>query len=265
MPRKTVLITGATGNIGLKVRAHFSTLGWNQVAIDKSQRANSEIIRADISKYDKTWSRHFENVDAVVHLAANPAPWAGWKNVYDNNYLATENVLRAAMEHRVKRFVFASSNWVMAGYRSGTERLTTSLHPRPINYYGLSKLHGERLGLHYADRGLSFIALRIGWCPSISSRHAGPHLWSRWDQSKWLSARDLCQAMERSVSSENIDYSVLNLMSANPDMRWDISETMQQIGYAPQDSHQSVVTPRVFAAEVREKYRYSLATIRLRQ
>jgi hypothetical protein len=35
---------------------------------------------------------------------------------------------------------------------------------------------------------------------------------------------------------------VLNLMSDNPGMRWDIEATRRAIGYAPQDGHAAVLT-----------------------
>ena len=51
----------------------------------------------------------------------------------------------------------------------------------------------------------------------------------------WLSNWDWCQAMERAVVAEGVGFAVLNLMSDNPGMRWDIGETRRVIGYAPQD------------------------------
>ena len=82
----------------------------------------------------------------------------GWRIV---NIDLTLNVFSAAEAHRVKRLVFASSNWVMAGYRLGKQRLTTSLPPRPTNPYGCGKLFGERAGRNLSERtGISFIALR---------------------------------------------------------------------------------------------------------
>jgi hypothetical protein len=61
----------------------------------------------------------------------------------------------------------------------------------------------------------------------------------------WLSNRDLCNAMEQAVLAENLPFAVLNLMSDNPGMRWDIETTKRLIGYAPQDSHRPVVTPEI--------------------
>ena len=91
--------------------------------------------------------------------------------------------------------------------------------------------------------GLSFIAFRIGWCQKEHDNRPGPHMtMGRWGQEMWLSDRDLCQAMERAVLAEDVRHHVLNLMSDNPGMRWDIDETRQAIGYAPQDGHVAELT-----------------------
>lgn len=71
--------------------------------------------------------------------------------------------------------VFASSNYVVAGYRFRRDRLTSEIEPAPINAYGASKLVGERLGKMFAERyGLSFIAFRIGVCQRAHDNRAGP-------------------------------------------------------------------------------------------
>ena len=67
----------------------------------------------------------------------------------------------------------------------------------------------------------------------------------RWGQEMWLSDRDLCQAMERAVLAEDVRHHVLNLMSDNPGMRWDIDETRRAIGYAPQDGHVAELTEEI--------------------
>ncbi|MBV9538209.1 MAG: hypothetical protein JOY70_04660 [Acidisphaera sp.] len=65
----------------------------------------------------------------------------------------------------------------------------------------------------------------------------------------WLSDRDFCNAMERGVLAEGIGFEVLNLMSDNPGMRWDIETTKQRIGYAPQDGVAPVLTDEMKASE----------------
>ena len=65
----------------------------------------------------------------------------------------------------------------------------------------------------------------------------------------WLSNRDLCHAMERAVLAEDVSFAVLNLMSDNPGMRWDIGLTRELIGYVPQDGATPVLTEAQLADE----------------
>lgn len=243
--QKTILITGATGNIGGKLRRHFTGLGGFELRLlCNNPGEDPTVTTADLSLYDESWARMFEAVDAVIHLAGDPSPRAEWPSIQRNNIDLTMNVFQAAVRHGARRLIFASSNWAMAGYRFGTERLTTDLPPWPINPYGHSKLFGERIGRSFAEQaGLSCIAFRIGWCQKEHDNRPGPHMtMGRWGQEMWLSDRDLCQAMERAVLVPDLRFAVLNLMSDNPGMRWDIEETKRAIGYAPRDGHVAVLT-----------------------
>jgi len=241
---KAVLITGATGSIGNKVRKHCADLGMRLRLLSLNPTSDPDVMTADLSLYDETWARQFENVDAVIHLAGDPYATASWESVQRNNIDLTLNVFRAARTYHAKRIVFASSTWLMAGYRLGSERLTTDLAPKPINAYGCGKLLCERVGLQLTkETDISFIALRIGCCQHIEGNIPGPQIeHGKWGQQMWLSDRDLCHGMERAILVEDVRFAVLNLMSDNPGMRWDIEETRRVIGYAPRDGHRAVTT-----------------------
>jgi hypothetical protein len=240
---KTVVVTGAAGSIGSKLRAHFATLGWTQRLLDVNTAHDPHVQAADLAVYDEAWARTFAGADAVIHLAGVPDADANWPQVQRLNIDMVLHVVRAARTHGARRVVFASSNWVMAGYRFGTERLTTDLPPHPVNPYGVSKLIGERIGAAAAGEDLSFLAFRIGYCQREPGNRPGAHmLFGTWGQLMWVSDRDICHAMERAVLAEGVGFAVLNLMSDNPGMRWDIDTTRKVIGYAPQDGAAAVVT-----------------------
>ena len=231
--RKTVVVTGAAGNIGGKLRAHFAALGWTLHLLDL--RAAPGVQQADLLDADAAWTGALAAADAVIHLCGHPSPTCTWTQAQENIDM-TANVLRAARERGARRVIFASSNWVMAGYRFAGARLTTDLEPHPLNPYGVSKLAGERMGRDAAAQGLSFIAFRIGWNQATPGNQPGPHMhMGTWGQQMWLSDRDLCHGFERAVLAEGIRFAALNLMSDNPGMPWDIDTTRQTIGYAPRD------------------------------
>lgn len=201
----------------------------------------------DLSHYDESWAQRFQNVDAVIHLAGASSMMSDWQTVTRFNFDLSLNVFRAAEVYKSKRVIFASSNWVMAGYRFGDQKLTTNLAPWPINPYGCSKLFIEEAGKQFAARtGISFMALRIGYCQAEEGNVPGPHMQNGiWGQQMWLSNRDLCHGFERAVLAERVPYAVLNLMSNNPGMRWDIEETNRVIGYISRDSYAAVSTPAI--------------------
>jgi NAD+ dependent glucose-6-phosphate dehydrogenase len=243
---RTVLITGAAGNIGTKLHAHFSHLGWKLRLLDIDTHGDGAIQNADLAEWDDAWVTQFAGVDAVIHLAGNPSPAASWASVQRLNIDVTANVYEAAAAQGARRVVFASSNWVMAGHRPGQGTLTTDMEPYPINPYGVSKLVGERMGHSaHARRGLSVICFRIGYLQR-GDNQPGTHMgWGAWGQAMWLSNRDLCHAMERAVLDDHVGFAVLNLMSDNPGMRWDIQTTKRTIGYAPRDGAAPLLTKTI--------------------
>jgi NAD+ dependent glucose-6-phosphate dehydrogenase len=247
---RTVLITGAGGNIGSKLRTHFSGLGWTLRLLDADARGDAAIEVVDLAEWSDGWASRFAGVDCVIHLAGNPSPAASWASAQRLNIDLTANVYEAAAAHGVRRVIFASSNWVMAGHRWGEAVLTTDMEPYPVNPYGVSKLVGERMGRSLCDRrGVSVICFRIGYLQR-GDNLPGPHMgWGTWGQAMWLSNRDLCQAMERAVLADGVGFAVLNLMSDNPGMRWDIETTKRAIGYAPRDGAAPVATDVIAADE----------------
>ena len=118
---RTVLITGATGSIGTKLRRHFAQHDVHMRLLCLNPRHDPEVTTVDLTVYDDVWAREFKGIDAVIHLAGDSSPMASWASVQRFNVDLTLNVLRAAQEWGSQRIVFASSNWVMAGYRFGTD------------------------------------------------------------------------------------------------------------------------------------------------
>jgi len=119
---RSVLITGASGNIGSKLRAAWKEK-YDLVLIDRAAEPDdSEVIVADLAEFDDEWIGEFHGVDTVVHLAANPDEFSTWEELERPNLDALCNVFHAAALAGVERLVFASSNHAMGGYRELGER-----------------------------------------------------------------------------------------------------------------------------------------------
>lgn len=232
---KRVIVTGATGNLGAKAVACLERLpGWSVVCIGRNSTRDPRVISANLNSFDAEWACHFEGAEAVLHLAADPKPVGTWESITRLNIDLALNVFRAAEEGRVRRFVFASSNWVLGGYRFTRDLLSSTLAPSPVNPYGASKLFLERYGSSVAARtGMSVLSLRIGYCQP-GENQPGTHMaFGRWGQQMWLSNDDWAQAVSRSVTSTYEGTAILNIVSRNVGMRWDIEEARRVIGYEP--------------------------------
>ena len=235
--RRTVLITGACGNIGRKLRAAWADT-YELVLIDVAAGPHdSDVIAADLAELDDRWITHFHGVDTVVHLAANPDPRASWAELERPNLDALNNVLLAAVLAGVDRVVFASSNHAMGGYRDrGDGPITVDLPPRPDGPYGATKLMGERLGKSCARAfDLSFVALRLGCVqPGANRPDTIP---DPWDRALWLSNADLVRLFGRAVEAELDDraFVVVNGLSKNRGTRWDLAHAAAVLRYYPED------------------------------
>ncbi|MDR3636850.1 MAG: NAD(P)-dependent oxidoreductase [Isosphaeraceae bacterium] len=234
---RTVLITGACGNIGRKLRAAWSEI-YDLVLLDvNADPDDPDVIGADLSVLDDDWITHFHNVDTVVHLAANPSEFATWEELERPNLDALCNVFHAAALAGVERLIFASSNHAMGGYREIPDMpITVDLPPLPDGPYGAAKLMGERLGQSLARAfDITFIALRLGWVQQGENRpDTLPDDWSR---QLWLSNGDLVRLFDCAVEADVGDRSflVVNGLSNNRDTRWELAATADLLGYSPED------------------------------
>jgi nucleoside-diphosphate-sugar epimerase len=221
---------------------------------------------------DRHWREALTGVDAAVHFAAqNPYPDAPWSDACAS-FDMTLALLGAVGQAGVQRIVFASSNHVMGQYKDAplADTLTTALPPGPGTRwfngremlqgtaYAASKLMGERACLAEAQRSdgtLTAVCVRIGWCQPGENRpetintsglpgeetNAGPDTERdlRWFRNMWLSNRDFTAVMERALLADAGNWPqpgiVVNGMSANRGMPWDIETTRRLIGYEPQD------------------------------
>ena len=119
------LVTGGRGFIGSHLVSYLLDQGYDVVALDNfsqgsetnlsfvdshSNKDHYRFIQADIRSL-KDCQLACENVDYVLHQAAlGSVPRSMEEPVLyaDNNIMGTLNMLMAAREHGVKRFVFAS-------------------------------------------------------------------------------------------------------------------------------------------------------------
>ena len=238
---KTVLITGASGNLGIKLTEGLKSR-FDLRLLDL--RGGESVESADLTTADDSWLHLFSGVDTVIHLAGEPKPNAQWERCYQRNVVGTRNVLAAARKACVKRVILASTNQIMAGYRFLKDTVFSDSEPKPLNPYAVSKLICEELGRSFAaDTGISFIALRIGFVLDGKVQPKPGMGIGLWGQEMWLSDGDLVRGFEHAILAQDVPIAVLNLVSDNAGMRWDMSKTNKLIGFTPQDSYTPSISP----------------------
>jgi UDP-glucose 4-epimerase len=174
----TYLVTGGAGFIGshlidllladaatkeVRVLDNFSS-GRREHLAHHEPDARLKIHKVELLELEAI-APHFQGVDQVFHLAANPDARWGINNTrldLEQETIVTYNVLEAMRRQKVPRIVFSSSGTVYGdvGLTVTHEALGPAL---PISLYGAGKVASEALVSAFCGTfGLSAIIFRFG-------------------------------------------------------------------------------------------------------
>jgi nucleoside-diphosphate-sugar epimerase len=177
--------------------------------------------------------------DAVVHLAAIPAPDikpAG--ETFRNNALSTYNVFAAAVERGVGRVVWASSETVLGlpfDEPPAFAPIDETHPPRPETSYALSKLAGETMAHQFARRtGVPFVGLRISNIMEPPD-YARFESWQddarirKWNLWGYVDARDVAAAVRNALEADTTGAEVCIVAAADTVMNRDSADLMAEV------------------------------------
>jgi len=173
-----ILVTGGSGFIGSRLIKFLIENGHNVISLDRSIKHNMECkhIVQDISQPDLL-NIELDNVDVIYHLAAQSGGYYSLKEPYIDamwNSVGTMNVVQLALKLKVKKFVYTSS---MAIY-GNCENVIEDQLPKPISFYGASKLSGEHYVQLLREHGeIPFTIFRLfatyGAGQDLNNKHQG--------------------------------------------------------------------------------------------
>jgi len=235
--RRRVLVTGAAGRIGSYFAEHAHTqyalrlMVQEQDAQAAALGAFGEVVTGDLGDLERM-KELCQDIDTVLHLAADPDPSAPWSSLLPANIIGTYHTFVAAKAAGCRRVLYASSIHAVSGYPADVQ-VKTSEPVNPGDLYGVTKCFGEALGRYMAEQeGLSVIALRIGaWQPlDVAREDDAVRLLDA-----FVSQRDLQHLIERCIAAENITFAIVHGVSNNRFKRLDISDARALLGYDPQD------------------------------
>ena len=224
---KRIAVTGGSGKLGRAVVSHLAESGYEVFNLDRvSTPPNGSStgplsIRVDLTDYGQTFEAlhaiedRYDSIDAVVHLAAIPAPGLiPNAATFDNNITSTHHVFAAAKAAGIKRIVWASSETVLGLPMSPSSPppylpVDEEYHPRPESSYSLAKTLEEEMALQFCrrDPSLTMIGLRFSNVMAPEDYAAFPsydaditlRAWNAWG---YIDARDGAQAVRLGLEAD---------------------------------------------------------------
>ena len=235
---KTVLITGAAGDVGSYLRRELAGKYKLRLSDRRALKPGKEekFIRADISKMPDAL-KITKGVDAVVHLGGYSVE-GPWEAIHKANIVGCYNVFEAARRNKVKRILFATSNHATGFYRRD-HSIDHRVYIKPDGRYGVSKVFGEALGSLYADKyGMEVFLMRIG---NVNEKPIDKRRLSI-----WISPRDIAQLVSIGIDHPGIRFELVYGVSGNT-RSWYDNSNATRLGYEPQDNAEA------YAAEILAK------------
>ncbi|MDY7097242.1 MAG: NAD-dependent epimerase/dehydratase family protein [Pseudomonadota bacterium] len=168
MTRRRILLTGATGGLGLGITRELIRRGHEVIAVGRSKQAGdrlalmgARVVLTDLEAPSTRLDPLLAGVESVIHAAALSASWGPARSFQSANVEVTRNLLEAATKAAVSRFVFVSSPSIFASYedRLGMGEADNPAAP-PLNHYARTKLAAERLVMDAATPGMACCAIR---------------------------------------------------------------------------------------------------------
>lgn len=163
------VITGTSGFLGQSLAERLVRAGHDVVLIGRTEakkKQHGEFYKADITDLQslEDCRQKIKNIDGVIHLAAlvpknkdEDQP----ENMFTVNARGTLNILEV-FGTAAKNIVYASTAEVYGLPETNQPLSEDTTVPRPLSYYGASKLTGELFCEVYAQRhGISIASLRF--------------------------------------------------------------------------------------------------------
>jgi nucleoside-diphosphate-sugar epimerase len=243
-----VVVTGGSGKLGRAVVADLVEHGWDVHNLDRvpPREPVCPHTRVDLTDYGQVVEAltgiddRYSRVDAVVHLAAIPAPGlTANAATFANNVPSTYNVFSAARLAGITNVVWASSETVL-GLPFETPPpyvpVDEEYPGRPESTYSLGKLLDETMAAQFCrwNPALKIIGLRF-------SNVMEPHEYERfpdydtdarsrsWNLWSYIDARDGAQAVRRALAYDKPGFETFVIANADTVMSQRNDELLAEV------------------------------------
>jgi nucleoside-diphosphate-sugar epimerase len=245
---RRVAVTGGSGKLGRAVVTALVDRGWDVVVLDQAPPGDPvrPFVRIDLTDFGQVAEAltriddRYDHVDALVHLAAIPAPGlTANAAIFRNNMTATYNVFSAARLAGIRNIVWASSETVLGlpfekppPYIPVDEEYPA----RPESTYSLVKHLEEQMAAQFCrwDPQLKMIGLRFSNVMDAADYAAFPSFdadarlrnWNLWS---YIDARDGAQAVWRALDHDAAGVDVFVIANADSVMSRSSAELAAEV------------------------------------
>jgi len=203
---KRIVVTGGSGKAGRAVVRDLLEHGYDVLNVDIQAPAErqTDFLKVDLMDAGQAFEV-LEGADAVVHLAAIPAPGRQTSRVtFDLNMSSTYNIFAAAVALGLERVVWASSETTLGLPFDREQPAYAPIdedHPLyPESSYALSKILSEEMARQMNRwSGIPFVGLRFSNImePHDYQRFTGfqdDAMLRKWNLWGYVDARDVAQS-----------------------------------------------------------------------
>ncbi len=168
----TVLVTGGGGFLGGAIVQQLLAQGERVRSVSRGdypalREQGVETMRGDLAD-EAVAEQAVRGCDTIFHVAAKPGVWGPYRAYFRANVLATRNLLNAARQHGVRKFIYTSTPSVVhkgGDIEGADESLPYATHF--ATHYPQTKAEAEQAVLAANSPTLSTVALRphLIWGP----------------------------------------------------------------------------------------------------
>lgn len=248
---ETIVLIGGAGTVGQALAKGLSSL-YKVIILDlKDPNLNHPTVqfRQTNALNKNELIQHIPNHTlALINLlnsnTKNSLDETRFHEMTDIFFRASYHVFQAAVEKKIPKVIFASSNHVTDSYEEeGISRLnreiTTDDVPSTKGLYGLLKFATEQLGLLFSNQqNLSVLNIRIGSFPKDASKQA--LIQNKRLQHTLLTEQDLVQFFKLALESTRLTgtyYAVLD----NEGKPWSTERAQEELHYHSKRNAQDVL------------------------
>ncbi len=162
-----VLVTGATGFLGMKVAKRLSLMGFEVIGTGRNEKIGKELaqngirfIRGALEDRDHIVALCHDQ-DYVIHCGALSSPWGKYKEFYQANVVGTQNVIEGCLKWNVNRLIHVSTPSIYFYYDERKNVKEDDVLPdKFVNHYAKTKYLAEVEIDKAFQQGLPAITIR---------------------------------------------------------------------------------------------------------